>query len=258
MSVGIRVGGPITHNHTFFFLNYEGCRHVMADPMIETVPTPEEIGGDFSMSGTNIYDPTNFAANPSYDPTQPTTASNPKIIRQQFQYNGMMNVIPPSQINPAAQAFLQKYVPQPNMEMGMMACGAASMGNPNVVGAGMDCNNYLDVRNELEVNDQGTIRIEDALRRSAEVDARRIHVKVDDSTVILSGGVHSWAAAACKGLRLPGGSGRARGRANCAFRTRFRAAYPFFVFGEVIAGHSLRMTSAALVKSALESFEHRF
>src|SRR5713226_1072868 len=35
---GASFGGPIAHNHTFFFLNYEGFRHVMADPMIETVP----------------------------------------------------------------------------------------------------------------------------------------------------------------------------------------------------------------------------
>jgi osmotically-inducible protein OsmY len=35
-------------------------------------------------------------------------------------------------------------------------------------------------------------KIEAALRRSAEVDARRIHVAVTDGTVILSGNVHSW------------------------------------------------------------------
>ena len=36
-------------------------------------------------------------------------------------------------------------------------------------------------------------QIEDAFRRSAEVDARRIRVNVDHSTVTLSGDVHSWA-----------------------------------------------------------------
>jgi hypothetical protein len=139
-------GGPIVHNRTFFFANYEGFRHAMTDTMIDTVPTPQEISGDFSMSGVNIYDPTNS--------------------RAQFQYNGMPNVIPPSRINSAAQAFLQKYVPQPNVMMGMtMPCGAASMGSPGVVGAGMDCNNYMDVRNELEVNNQGTIRVDQNLSR---------------------------------------------------------------------------------------------
>jgi hypothetical protein len=146
-------GGPIVHNRTFFFANYEGFRHAMTDTMIDTVPTPQEISGDFSMSGVNIYDPTNN--------------------RAQFQYNGMPNVIPPSQINSAAQAFLQKYVPQPNVMMGMtMPCGAASMGSPGVVGAGMDCNNYMDVRNELEVNNQGTIRVDQNLSRGDTLTGR--------------------------------------------------------------------------------------
>jgi hypothetical protein len=39
------------------------------------------------------------------------------------------------------------------------------MGNPGVVGAGMDCNNFEDVRNELEVNNQGTIRIDQTFSR---------------------------------------------------------------------------------------------
>ena len=137
--------GPLVHNHTFLFANYEGFRHAMADTMIDTVPTPQEISGDFSQSGVNIYDPTNG--------------------RAQFQYNGAVNVIPPAQINQAAQIFLQQYVPQPNVMAGMMPCGAASMGNPSVVGAGVDCNNYMDVRNELQVNNQGTIRIDQNLSR---------------------------------------------------------------------------------------------
>lgn len=36
-------------------------------------------------------------------------------------------------------------------------------------------------------------QIEDAFRRSAEIDARRINVNATDGTVILSGNVHSWA-----------------------------------------------------------------
>ena len=35
--------------------------------------------------------------------------------------------------------------------------------------------------------------IESVLKRSAEVDARRINVSASDGTVVLSGNVHSWA-----------------------------------------------------------------
>jgi hypothetical protein len=145
-------GGPIVRNRTFFFANYEGFRHAMTDTMIDTVPTPQEISGDFSQSGVNIYDPTNS--------------------RAQFQYNGALNVIPPSQINLVAQTFLQQYVPQPNVMAGMMPCGAATMGSPSVVGAGVDCNNYMDVRNELAVNNQGTIRVDQNLSRGDTLTGR--------------------------------------------------------------------------------------
>jgi hypothetical protein len=140
---GASLGGPVVHNRTFFFANFEGFRHAMTDTMIDTVPTPQEISGDFSKSGVNLYDPTSG--------------------RSQFQYNGVLNMIPPSRINTAAQTFLREYVPQPNVMAGMMPCGAATMGSPGVVGAGVDCNNYLDVRNELAVNHQGTVRLDQDL-----------------------------------------------------------------------------------------------
>ena len=161
---GASLGGPIKHSRTFFFVNYEGFRHVMADTMIDTVPTAAEINGDFSNSGVNIYDPTTSQPNPNFNPTQPVSASNPQVIRQQFQFNGTPNTIDPSRINHAAQIFLQQYVPSPNpdmmMNMASMPCGAGMMGLPTVVGAGVDCDNYLDVRNEHHTNDQGTARVD--------------------------------------------------------------------------------------------------
>jgi Carboxypeptidase regulatory-like domain len=161
---GASFGGPIKHSHTFFFLNYEGYRHAMADTMIDTVPTLDEINGDFSMSGVNIFDPTTTQPNPSYNPTLPISATNSQVIRQQFQFNGMMNVIDPSRISPVSQQFLLNYIPRPNLTADMMSgmggCGMAMMGQPTVVGAGMDCNNYLDVRNEHHTNDQGTARVD--------------------------------------------------------------------------------------------------
>ena len=173
---GAAFGGPIAHNKTFFFVNYEGFRHAMAHTMIDTVPTPAEVNGDFTQSGINIYDPFSSNPNPAFDPTKPVSPSNPQFIRDRFQDNNVNNVIPANLINPVAQAFLMNHVPMPNadmiMDMGTMPCGSAMMGAPTVVGAGNDCNNYIDVRNAYNANDQGTIRIDHIFDRGDSLSAR--------------------------------------------------------------------------------------
>src|SRR5712692_5752191 len=53
-----------------------------------------------------------------------------------------------------------------------MSCGGSMMGTPGVVGAGVDCNNYLDVRNEHHANDQGTVRIDQIFSSNNTLSAR--------------------------------------------------------------------------------------
>lgn len=155
---GAAIGGPIPHaGKTFFFVNYEALRHVQTDVMIDTVPTAAEDAGDFSQSGVDIYDPSTTQANKNYNPSLPVSASNPQYIRQQFSYNGVLNVIPPSRLTQAASIMLNKYTPLPNT-MGM--AGMTMMGQPTVIGAGNDSNNYMDARNEQLFNDQGTARVD--------------------------------------------------------------------------------------------------
>ncbi len=155
---GASVGGPVWHTgKTFFFVNYEGLRNVETMAMVDTVPTAAEDAGDFSQSGVNIYDPATTQANPNFNPSLPVSKSNPQFIRQQFEYNGVKNVIPPGRIAQAASIILNKYTPQPNtMDMGSMTM----MGQPTVIGAGNDANNYLDLRKQRMNNDQGTVRID--------------------------------------------------------------------------------------------------
>lgn len=155
---GASIGGPFWRaRKTFFFVNYEALRHVETMTMVDTVPTAQEMAGDFSQSGVDIYDPTTTQPNPNYNPQLPVSKTNPQYLRQQFQYNGVLNVIPPDRIGQAASIMLNKYTPQPNtMDMG----GMTMMGQPTVVGAGNDANNYLDARKERMFNDQGTIRVD--------------------------------------------------------------------------------------------------
>src|SRR5258708_2740752 len=138
---GASFGGPLIRKNTFFFANYEGLRLSRADAQILTVPTPQEIQGDFSMSSVNIYHPPKPPAIANHNPPNPPAPHTFPYTRQQFPGN----IIPSDRMNPLLEAFLLKYVPMPNMSM---VPGAA------------DSNNYLDVRNETHFQDQGTIRID--------------------------------------------------------------------------------------------------
>ncbi|HEY1468412.1 MAG TPA: carboxypeptidase regulatory-like domain-containing protein [Candidatus Acidoferrum sp.] len=151
---GASVGGPLHWKSTFFFVNYEGLRLTQNDAQVLTVPTRAEIQGDFSMSGVNIYDPTTAVPNPNYNPKLPTGPSNYPYTRAQFPGN----VIPADRINPKLEAFLLQYLPAPNMDTGMgMGMGMTS---------GADSNNYLDVRNETHLQNQGMARIDHVFSNS--------------------------------------------------------------------------------------------
>ena len=46
-------GGPIARKKTFFFFNYEGCDRQSIETMVATVPTADEINGNFEISGAD-------------------------------------------------------------------------------------------------------------------------------------------------------------------------------------------------------------
>jgi hypothetical protein len=108
--------GPVAYdarNKTFFMFTYQGYREQAPSVGVTNVPTALERAGDFSQSGINIYDPLTTRLNPSYDPSRPSSASNPQYIRDQFQFNGRLNVIPPNRINPIGATFVNS-LPLPN------------------------------------------------------------------------------------------------------------------------------------------------
>jgi hypothetical protein len=102
---GFSLGGPIQKNKTFFFVDFEKVRSVSSSSYVVSVPTLAQRTGNFAATAT---DPN---PNPIYDPT---TCGNPCVQRSQVQYNGQLNVIPPTEIDPIGQAVLNLY-PKPNL-----------------------------------------------------------------------------------------------------------------------------------------------
>jgi Carboxypeptidase regulatory-like domain/TonB dependent receptor len=103
---GFSLGGPIRKNRTFFFFDLERVRDNEPINIVATVPTngmfgtSNERAGDFSGAANPIYDP--IACSPDCS------------MRNQVQSNGVLNVIPPNEIDTIGQNIINLY-PQPNL-----------------------------------------------------------------------------------------------------------------------------------------------
>jgi hypothetical protein len=51
------LGGPVKRNKSFFFFNYEGAREISATTLNLTVPTLEELSGNFTGTGMTVKNP---------------------------------------------------------------------------------------------------------------------------------------------------------------------------------------------------------
>ena len=132
---GATLGGPIIHNHLFFFADVQEARYVNgANPSTLTVPSPRMRQGDF----TELLNPTwngggcpivlyvpntntgAYACKSNVVSAGPTgtiqkyaTASSQQVTADGYTFAAGQNVFAPGQLDPVAQKILQLY-PCPN------------------------------------------------------------------------------------------------------------------------------------------------
>ncbi len=141
---GGSLGGPIAHNKTFFFVDYQGTRNNSSSPVIASVPPVAWRTGDFSSllaQGITIYDP--------------NSTSGPSTGRTAFPGN----MIPPSEQDPAALKLLALY-PTPNM--------------PG------DFNNYFTTQAHTSPEDQVDVKLD---HNFSERDRLSVRYDFDDSSL---------------------------------------------------------------------------
>jgi hypothetical protein len=97
---GGSLGGRIVKDKTFFFFSYEGYRQLNPSSALYLVPTPQELGGNFSASGRRIFDPYS---------TRPDPADTRRFLRDPFPNN----IIPASKLNAATKAWADAVIPKP-------------------------------------------------------------------------------------------------------------------------------------------------
>jgi hypothetical protein len=93
---GGSIGGPIFHNKTFFFTDYQGNRVRQGAPILSVVPTTQQ-------TQNHIF------TNPIFDPTTSLAASNASSRKSYYNTTLATYQIPAGEISPVGQAILNLF-----------------------------------------------------------------------------------------------------------------------------------------------------
>jgi hypothetical protein len=114
---GTQITGPVYipkvyngKNRTFFSFGFENYGESSPAPVLTSVPSLAQRGGDFSALPVTLYDPLTTRVNPNFNSSLPSSASNPQYIRDAFAGN----IIPASRFNQVGKNIIESY-PKPNV-----------------------------------------------------------------------------------------------------------------------------------------------
>ena len=172
---GFAVGGPVLvprvydgRNKSFWFFNYEALRERRAQSQLLTIPTPEQLQGDFSRT-LNSAGQLIVIADPLT--TQPDPANPGRSLRSAFAGN----LIPANRLDPVA-AKTRGFWPKPN-----------TSGNP-LTGA----SNFLGAGSAPNLQDQFTVRGDHSLGAKHKLFGRFAFSNVQRGAVDYFGNEMGW------------------------------------------------------------------